>query len=194
MMFHMNFDNIVRISAIQSMRDLPRITNPINVVCKDCQFGKKARNNFRSKEQSTTRLLELIHMDLCGPTRVRSLQGDKHFMLLIDDYYRMTLVIFLRGKSDALDKFKAFKAMVENEINLKIKCLRSYRGGEFTSNEFNIFCETHGIRRQLAAPRNPQKNGVAERKNMTLQEVARSMIIEESLLEVFWREEIHTIV
>jgi hypothetical protein len=60
-------------------------------------------------------------------------------MLLIDDYTRMTWVSFLKNKSEAFEKFKAFKALVENETDLKIKCLRSDNGGEFTSNEFEEF-------------------------------------------------------
>lgn len=99
-MCHMNLDNIVRISVVQAMRDLPRILKLVNAICKDCQFGKQARNCFRWKEQSTTRLLDLIHTDRCGPTRMRSLQGDRYFMFLIDDYSRYTWVTFLREKHE----------------------------------------------------------------------------------------------
>lgn len=73
-------------------------------------------------------LLDLVHTDLCGPTRVRSMQGDKYFMLLIDDYSRMMWVTFLREKSKALKKFKIFKAKGKTETGLKLKCLRFDRG------------------------------------------------------------------
>jgi hypothetical protein len=77
-------------------------------------------------------------------------------MLLIDDYSRMTWITFLKEKSKALDKFSAFKCMVENEMDIKLNFLRSGRGGEFTSNEFNSFCEVQGIKRHLLAPMTPQ--------------------------------------
>jgi transposase InsO family protein len=77
----------------------------------------------------------------------------------------MTWVFFLKEKSEAFEKFKIFKVHVENETNLKIKCLRLDNGGEFISNEFNKFCETHGIKRYFSDPRTPRQNGVVERKN-----------------------------
>ena len=94
--------------------------------------------------------------DLYGPTRNKILQGEYYFMLLIDNYTRMTWVTILKEKSEAFEKFKIFKAMVENETHVKIKCLRSRNGGEFTSNEFNDFCETHGIKRQFLVAKTPQ--------------------------------------
>ena len=88
-------------------------------------------------------------------------------------------------------KFKSFKALVENERKEKIKCLRSYNGREFTSNEFNDFFENHGIKRQFSATKNPQQNGVAERKNSTVQEVSRTMLNEAKLSDGYWREAVY---
>ena len=79
----------------------------INIVCKHCQHGKQTRVNFKTKEHMTSHILELVHTDLCGPTRTKILQGDYYFMLLIDDYTRMTWVTFLKEKSEAFEKFKS---------------------------------------------------------------------------------------
>ena len=72
--------------------------------------------------------------------------------------------------------------------------LRSDRGGEFTSDEFEEYCQKHGIRRQFSAARTPQQNGVVERKNRTVQEMARTMLTESKLADGFWREAVHTAV
>ena len=89
----------------------------------------------------TTKVLELVHTDLCGPMEVESMGGSNYFMLFIDDYSRMTWVFFLSYKSEALGLFKSFKAMVETQTGARLKALRSYRGGEFQSKEFKQFCE-----------------------------------------------------
>ena len=81
----------------------------------------------------------MVHSDLCGPTRTKSLQGESYFMLFIDVFTRMDRVFFLKEKSEAFNKFKNFKTFVENETESKIKCLRSDNGSEFTSKDFNIF-------------------------------------------------------
>ena len=107
--------------------------------------------------------MELIHTDLCGPTRTQTIQGEKYFMFFIDGFTRMVWVTFLKERSEASDKFKIFKALTENESENKIKCLCLDNGGEFTSNEFNIFYEKYGIKRQFSVARKPQQNGVVER-------------------------------
>lgn len=161
---------------------------------KNLKLENQTRRNFKVKERSSSELMELVHTNLCGPTRTKSQQGGRYFMLLIDDYSRMTWVTFLREKSEALEKFKKFKVMVENEIDRRMKCLRSDRGGEFTYEKFNTFCENHGIRRLLSTPITPQQNGIVERMNRTIQEATRIMMNEASLPEIYWKEEIHTIV
>jgi transposase InsO family protein len=82
--------------------------------------------------------------------------------------------------------------MVENETDLKIKCLRSDNGGEFTSKEFNDLCEEHGIKIQFSVARTPHQNGFVERKNGTVQEMARTMLKDSKLGDIFWVQVVHT--
>jgi hypothetical protein len=132
-MGHLRFDNLIKASKKGVVKDMPKVIKPSDPVCKHCQLGKKTRVRFKTKEHSTSKPLEIVHTDLCGPSRTRIIQGEHYFMLIIDDYTRMTWVYFLKEKYEAFEKFKAFKTYVENETDLKIKCLRSDNGGEFTS-------------------------------------------------------------
>lgn len=93
----------------------------------------------------------------------------------------------MKHKDKAFEKFKSFKALVENELDYRIKCLRSDRGGEFTSNEFFDFCEEHGIRREFSTART-QQNGVVERMNKTVHQMARAMLDESGTPATFWGE------
>ena len=122
--------------------------------------------------------LELVHTDVCGPSRKRSPRGEEYFILFIDNFSRMCLIGLLKHKYKAFKNLKAFKDLVENESNHKIKCLMSDQGGEFTSDEFFDLCEEHGIRREFSTTINPQQNGVVERMNITVQQMARAMLDE----------------
>jgi hypothetical protein len=141
-----------------------------------------------------TRPLEIVHIDLVGPTTTKGLKGEKYFILLIDDYTRMNAVFFLRNKLEAFENFKVYKEKVENEMDSKIKCLRSDNGAEFTSKEFMDYCSRNGIKGKFFISRTPQQNGVVERKNMKIQEMARTMLMDSKLTYIFWTHALHTIV
>jgi hypothetical protein len=101
-MGHMHFDNLFKVSKKEAVREMPQITKPTNTLCKQCQQGKKTKTKFKSKEYSTTRPLEIVCIDLVEPTIMKGLKGEKYFMLLVDDYTRITGVCFLRNKLEAL--------------------------------------------------------------------------------------------
>ena len=102
-------------------------------------------------------------MDICGPSRKEGTRGERYFMLVIDDYSRLTWVAFLKQKYEALEKFKIFKALTENQTGKRLKAIRSDRGGEFCSGDFKEFCDKNGIKREYTILGTPQQNGVVER-------------------------------
>ena len=107
-------------------------------------------------------VLDLVHTDLCGPISTSARGGYEYFIIFIYDYLRYRY-IYLSHKSEAFEKFKEFKAEVENHRGRSIKSLQSDRGGEYLLGVFRQFLEDQGITSQLAAPGQPQQNGVAER-------------------------------
>ena len=108
-MGHLKFDNIVKISNKGTVRNLPNIINPPNYVCRHCIHGKQTKSSFNIKEHTTSQPLEIIHTNLCGPRRTKSMQGEHYFMLFIDDHTRMTWVSFLKEKSEAFRSLKPLK-------------------------------------------------------------------------------------
>ena len=137
------------------VRDLPKITKPTEIVFKECILAKQKRVSFPSKKFTTTEKLEIVHTDLSGPSRTRGFYGERYIMIFVDDFTRMMWVALLKEKLKALKKFKIFKNKVENESRFKIKNLRFDREGEYTSRDFNIYCEEHEIKRQLSSPYTP---------------------------------------
>jgi transposase InsO family protein len=128
-------------------------------------------NNNRSKET-----LDLIHSDVYGFMPVKSLGGSLYYLIFIDDYSRKTWLYLLKTKDKVFSKFQEFKAEIENLTNNKIKTLRIDNGGEYTSKEFVSFCKSEGIRREVTVPHNPQQNGVAERKNRSIEETVKALL------------------
>ena len=131
-------------------------------------------------------------MDLFGPTNVMSIGKKSYCLVSVDDFTRFTWVYFLRTKDETSDPLKSFITRIENQANLKVKVIRSDNGTEFKNHDLNSFCETKGIERQYSAPRTPQQNGVAERRNRTLIEAARTMLADSKLPIVFWAEAVNT--
>lgn len=161
-------------------------------VCEGCAMGKHHRNSFpQGRAWRTNKALELVHTDVCGPMSTTSLGGNKYFILFIDDYPRMIWVYFMKQKSEVYGIFKKFKSLVEKQSGKYIKVLRSDRGKEYTSKQFEKFCEDEEIERQLTVGHTPQQNGVSERKNQTVVEMAKTMLKEKGMPNTFWAEAVY---
>jgi hypothetical protein len=87
---HINFDNLIQLNKKEAIRNLPIIKNLSNSICKQCQHGKQTRVKFKTKEYSTTKPLEIIHADVCGPMRTTGINGERYFLLFVDDFTRTT--------------------------------------------------------------------------------------------------------
>ncbi|TYK14710.1 gag/pol protein [Cucumis melo var. makuwa] len=123
------------------------------------------KRSFPGKDLRAKTSLELVRSNLCGPMNVKARGGYEYFISFIDDYSRYGHVYLIQNKSDSFEKFKEYKAEVENELGKTIKTLRSDRGGEYMDLRFQDYLIEHGIQSQLCAPSTPQQNGVSKRRN-----------------------------
>jgi hypothetical protein len=149
---HLNFGSMSRLS------NLNLIPNLYIVKCSKCQSyvqSKQPRKPHKAAKERHLIPLELIHSDICEINGVLTEGGQRYFMTMIDDTSRYCYVYLLETKDDALNYFKTYKAEVENQLDKKTKCFRSDRGGEYFSNEFNLFCVEHGIIHERMSPYSP---------------------------------------
>jgi transposase InsO family protein len=153
--------------------------------CQHCIYGKQSRVRFPSGAIRENGILELMHGDVFGPVTVPSLGGSLYYVSFIGDFSRKTWIYFLRKKSKVFKKFKEFKSLVENQIDKKIKVLRTDNDGEFCGKEFDQFCKQFGITCETTTPYTPQQNGVYERMNIMLMDKARSMLSGAQLAQEF---------
>ena len=137
-------------------------------------------------------MLELVHSNVCGPMSIQARGGYEYFITFTDDYSRFGYVYLMKRKSEAFEKFKEFRAEVENQLGKRIKAIRSDRGGEYLLGDFKDYLTENGTVSQLTAPGTPQQNGVAERRNMTLLDMVRSMLSYSTLPISFWGYALNT--
>ncbi|KAH9697997.1 hypothetical protein KPL71_023833 [Citrus sinensis] len=143
-------------------------------------------------DNSKGKIIGIGNVDLFGPSRYASLSGKFYAFVIVDDYSRYTWVLFLANKDDAIDAFRIFYKKVQNKKGYSISCIKSDHGGKFENHAFETFCNDFGIEHQFSSPRTPQQNGVVERKNRSIQEMARTMLNENSLPKYFWAEAVNT--
>ena len=186
---HVNNRSIYR---MVNLNLLPKFDVNIHNKCEICTESKFARQSFKSVQERSNELLSLIHSDLCDFKAIPSRGGKNYFITFIDDCSKYCYVYLLHSKDEALNSFKTYKAKVENQLEKKIKVIRSDRGGEYESAAFSDFCAQYGIVHQTTAPYTPQQNGVAERKNRTLKEMINSMLNSSGLLHNLWGEALLT--
>ncbi|GJS62416.1 retrovirus-related pol polyprotein from transposon TNT 1-94 [Tanacetum coccineum] len=169
-----------------------------NIIGKGQICDNKCRLSFSEHYSEITKdgkvtCRELLHMDLFGPSAVRSYRGNRYTLVIVDDYSRYTWTRFLKDKTEAFDQFEIFSNKIQNQLGCSIVSIRTDHDREFDNEgQFVEFCNTNGITHNFLAPRTPQSNGVVKRKNRTLQEMSRTMLNEQSLPQKFWCNAVDT--
>ncbi|GJW91372.1 ribonuclease H-like domain-containing protein, partial [Tanacetum coccineum] len=190
---HVNFKNINKLVKSNLVRGLPSKTFKHDHSCLACKKGKQHKASCKKLEEKTVREpLELLHMDLFGPVSVASLNKKKYCLVVTDDCSRFSWVFFLVYKDETYDILHDLIVGLENKLRRKVKTIRCDHGTEFKNKLMNEFCAKKGIQREYSIARTPQQNGVAERKNRTLIEAARTMLADSLLPIQFWAEAVHT--
>ncbi|GJS27107.1 ribonuclease H-like domain-containing protein, partial [Tanacetum coccineum] len=153
-----------------------------NHLCDTCNKAKQARESFPLSNHKTTKIGELVHLDVWVPYKITSRDGFRYFSTIVDDFSRAVWVYMLKGKDDVYDSLISFVQMFLNQFEININVFRSDNGTEFTNNRLPTFFNDKGILHQTTCIYTPQQNGIAERKHRHLLNVARSFMIPSSVL------------
>ncbi|GJW07945.1 retrovirus-related pol polyprotein from transposon TNT 1-94 [Tanacetum coccineum] len=175
------------------VRGLPKLKFEKDHLCSACAMGKSKKKPHKPKSEDTNQeKLYLLHMDLCGPMRVASVNGKKYILVIVDDYSRFTWVKCLRSKDEAPDFIIKFLKMIQVRLKVPIRRIRTDNGTEFVNQTLREYYEKVGISHETSVARSPQQNGVIERRNHTLIEAARTMLIYAKAPLFLWAEAVAT--
>nr|GFB99145.1 retrovirus-related Pol polyprotein from transposon TNT 1-94 [Tanacetum cinerariifolium] len=190
---HLNFGTINDLARKDLVRGLPRLKFEKDHLCSACQLGKSKKQTHKPKAENTnSEVLNTLHMDLCDPIRVQTINGKKYILVIVDDYSRFTWVKFLRSKDETSEVVIKFITQIQVGLNKTVRYVRTDNGTEFVNHTVTEYYERIGIFHQNTVPRTPQQNGVVERRNRTLVEAARTMLIFSKALMFLWIEAVAT--
>nr|GFB53487.1 retrovirus-related Pol polyprotein from transposon TNT 1-94 [Tanacetum cinerariifolium] len=174
-------------------RGLPKFKYAKEHLCPSCEQGKRKRASHPPKPVSNSKQrLHLLHMDLCGPMRVASINGKRYVLVIIDDYSRYTWVHFLRTKDETPEVIKNFLKKIFVRLQASVIIIRTDNETKFKNHVLKEYFDSVGITHETSAAKTPQQNGVVERRNRTLVEAARTMLIFSHAPLFLWAEVIAT--
>ncbi|GJW19581.1 putative ribonuclease H-like domain-containing protein [Tanacetum coccineum] len=190
---YVNFKNINKLVKGHLVRGLPSKVFVNDHTCVACKKGKQHKASCKAKlERIIRKPLELLHMDLFGPVSVESINKKRYCLVVTDDFSRFSWVFFLATKDETSEILCNLIIGLENQLSHNVKIIRCDNGTEFKNHAMNELCAKKGIKREFSVARTPQQNGVAERKNRTLIEAARTMLADSLLPIPFWAEAVNT--
>nr|GFB07851.1 retrovirus-related Pol polyprotein from transposon TNT 1-94 [Tanacetum cinerariifolium] len=186
---HLNIGVINHLARQGLVRGLPKLKFKKDHLCLTCAMGKSKNESHKHKSKDINQeKLYLLHMDLCGLMRVESINGKKYILVVVDDYSRFTWVKILRSKDEALDFIIKFLKMIHVWLKVPVRRIQSDNGTEFVNQTSREYYEHVGISHEISVARSSQQNVVVERRNHTLIEAARTMLIYAQALLFLWAE------
>ena len=163
---HMNFRDINKLVVGDLVRGLPPFKFDKEHLFASCEHGKQSRKSHPTViHTKIIEPLELIHVDLCGPSAIESIAGNKYILVMVDEFSRFTWVFFLKRKSEATPTIINFIKSIEVSLRKTVRKIRSDNGSEFKNQAMEDFLTNKGISHNFSAPYTPQQNGVVERRN-----------------------------
>ncbi|GJS96068.1 retrovirus-related pol polyprotein from transposon TNT 1-94 [Tanacetum coccineum] len=190
---HLNFCTINQLAKQGLVKRLPKLKYTKDHLCSPCQMGKSKKESHPHKPKpSTNEKLQMLHMDLCRPMQVESINKKRYILFIVDDYSHFTWVKFLRMKDQALEIIIKFLKQAQVSLNATVRYLRTDNGTEFLNQTLRNYTEEVRITHNTSTARTPQQNGVVERRNCTLVEAARTMFIFYKSLLFLWAEAVDT--
>nr|GEY12539.1 hypothetical protein [Tanacetum cinerariifolium] len=190
---HINYKTMNKLVRRNLVRGLPLNIFENAHGCVACHKGKQHKASYKAKlVNSISKTLHMLHMDQFGPINVKSLMKKSYCLVITDDFSRFSWVFFFATKDATSKILKTFRKGIENQLDCKVKVIRCDNRTEFKNSVMNQLCDMKGIKREFSVARTLQHNGVAERKNRTLIETARTMLVDSKLPTTFWAEVVNT--
>nr|GEY13052.1 hypothetical protein [Tanacetum cinerariifolium] len=189
---HLNFDTINLLSKNDIVVGLPKVKFVKDHLCSSCELRKAKRKSFHTKTTPSSKSQLQLHMDLCGPMRVASINGKRYVLVIVYNYSRYTWTHFLRSKDETPKVLIDFLKLVRRGLHAQVRIVRTDKSTKFLNKTLHAYFASEGILHQTSVARTPEQNGVVERQNRTLVEVARTMLNTVKVPLFFWAEAIVT--
>ncbi|GKD88890.1 retrovirus-related pol polyprotein from transposon TNT 1-94 [Tanacetum coccineum] len=190
---HLNFGTINDLARKDLVPDLPRLKFEKDHLCFACQLGKIKKHTHKPKTENTNlEILNTLYMDLCGSMRVQTINGKKYILVIVDDFSWFNWVKFLRSKDETPEVVIKFLKQIQVGLNKTVRYIRTDNGTEFVYKDLTEYYERVSIFHQKTVLRTPQQNGVVKRRNRTLVEAARTMLILSKAPMFLWAEAVST--
>lgn len=185
--------NLNAVKQMTTSNNLKVIHCTCDNLCGVCQEGKMSRKPFaKFKPRQSKAILDIVHSDVCGPMKTQTPSGKRYILTFIDDFSRLTFIYLLRNKNEIADKLKQFVEIMKTSKGIKPKIIRTDRGGEYVNKNLKKFLADEGIQLKLTPRYIPQMNVIAERKNRTLIEMTKCMLLDANLPRTFWGEAVNS--